>query len=108
MCAKIGIPNCNGNFISFIQRDFRLALQGIHELHLHSKELLGALENYGEVLKLKREGRTWWERELRLDQLCNGQKKLILNFLPDNFKIADYAKEKPDKGGGLPEDRIRL
>lgn len=109
LCAKIGIPNCNGNFISFIQRDFRLALSGIHELHLHSKELLGALENYGKVLQLKREGRTWWERELRLDQLCNGQKKLILNFLPDNFKIADYAKEKPDKGGGgLPEDRIRL
>ena len=108
LCAKIGIPNCNGNFISFIQRDFRLALQGIRELRLHSKELLGALENYGKVLQLKREGRTWWERELRLDQLCSGQKKLILNFLPDNFKVEDYLKEKPDKGGGLPDDRIRL
>lgn len=107
-CARIGMPNCNGNFINFIQRDFRLALDGIRELKLHSDEVLGALENYGEVLKLRREGRTWWERDLRLDQLCSGRKKLILNFLPDNFKIADYAKEKPDKGGGLPEDRIRI
>ncbi len=109
LCARIGIPNCNNNFISFIQRDFRLALSGIHELHIHSDEFLGALENYGKVLQLKRAGKTWWERELRLDQLCSGQKKLILNFLPDNFKVEDYAKEKPDKGGGgLPEDRIRL
>lgn len=108
LCAKIGIPNCNNNFISFIQRDFRLALQGIHELRLHSDELLAALENYGRVLKLKREGKSWWERDLRIDQLCSGQKKLILNFLPDNFKVEDYLKEKPDKGGGLPDDRIRL
>lgn len=109
LCAKIGIPNCNGNFINFIQRDFKFALAGVRELRLHSDEFLGALKNYGKVLQLKREGRTWWERELRLDQLCSGQKKLILNFLPDNFKVEDYAKEKPDKGGGgLPEDRIRL
>lgn len=108
LCTKIGMSNCNGNFINFLQRDFRLALEGIRELKLHSGEVLGALENYGEVMKLKREGRTWWERDLRLDQLCSGRKKLILNFLPDNFKIADYAKEKPDKGGGLPEDRIRI
>lgn len=108
LCTKIGMSNCNGNFINFLQRDFRLALEGIRELKLHSEEVFGALENYGEVLKLKREGRTWWERDLRLDQLCSGRKKLILNFLPDNFKIADYAKEKPDKGGGLPEDRIRI
>lgn len=107
-CARIGMPNCNNNFVNFLQRDFKLALCGIRELKLHSEEVLGALENYGEVLKLKREGRTWWERDLRLDQLCSGRKKLILNFLPDNFKIADYAKEKPDKGGGLPEDRIRI
>ncbi len=108
LCTKIGMPNCNNNFINFIQRDFRLALEGIRELKLHSEEIFGALENFGKVLKLKREGRTWWERDLRLDQLCGGRKKLILNFLPDNFKIADYAKEKPDKDGGLPEGRIRL
>lgn len=107
-CARIGMPNCNNNFVNFLQRDFKLALCGIRELKLHSGEVLGALENYGEVLKLKREDRTWWERDLRLDQLCSGRKKLIMNFLPDNFKIADYAKEKPDKGGGLPEERIRL
>ena len=83
-------------------------MEGIRGLKLHSDEVFGALENYGEVLRLRREGRTWWERDLRLDQLCSGRKKLILNFLPDNFKIADYAKEKPDKGGGLPEDRIRI
>ncbi|MCM1221587.1 MAG: helix-turn-helix domain-containing protein [Lachnospiraceae bacterium] len=93
LCAKVGIPNCNGNFINFIQRDFKLALSGVRELRLHSDEFLSALENYGKILQLRREGRTWWEREMRLDQLCGGQKKLIMRFLPENFKVEDYLKE---------------
>lgn len=108
LCTEVGIPNCKNNFTTFIQRDLRLALTGIRQLQIHSDELFAAIRNYGEVLKLQKEGKTWWERDLRLDQLCSGQKSLILNFLPDNFRIEDYQKEKPDKSGGLPTDRIRL
>lgn len=34
------LPCCRGNFITFIQRDFKIALEGIHELKLKPEEVL--------------------------------------------------------------------
>ena len=101
------LPCCRGNFVTFLQRDFKIALQGIHELKLMPEEVFAALENYCKVIELKRQGLSWWESELTFFNLCSGRGKAILRFLPENFNIDDYKKSR-DSPGSLPEDRIRL
>lgn len=101
------LPCCRGNFITFIQRDFKIALEGIHELKLKPEEVFAALENYCKVIELKRQGLSWWESELTFFNLCSGRSKTILRFLPENFNLDDYRKSR-NKPGTLPDDRIRL
>ena len=101
------LPCCRGNFITFIQRDFKIALEGIHELKLKPEEVFAALENYCKVIELKRQGLSWWESELTFFNLCSGRSKTILRFLPENFNLDDYRKSR-NEPGRLPGDRIRL
>ncbi len=101
------LPCCRGNFITFIQRDFKIALEGIHELRLKPEEVFAALENYCKVIELKRQGLSWWESELTFFNLCSGRSKTILRFLPENFNLDDYRKSRSEPGT-LPDDRIRL
>lgn len=101
------LPCCRGNFITFIQRDFKIALEGIHELKLKPEEVFAALENYCKVIELKRQGLSWWESELTFFNLCSGRSKTILRFLPENFNFDDYRKSR-NEPGTLPDDRIRL
>lgn len=101
------LPCCRGNFITFIQRDFKIALEGIHELKLKPEEVFAALENYCKVIELKRQGLSWWESELTFFNLCSGRSKTILRFLPENFNLDDYRKSR-NEPGTLPDDRIRL
>ena len=101
------LPCCRGKFITFIQRDFKIALEGIHELKLKPEEVFAALENYCKVIELKRQGLSWWESELTFFNLCSGRSKTILRFLPENFNLDDYRKSR-NEPGTLPDDRIRL
>lgn len=101
------LPCCRGNFITFIQRDFKIALEGIHALNLKPEEVFAALENYCKVIELKRKGLSWWESELTFFNLCSGRSKTILRFLPENFNLDDYRKSR-NEPGTLPDDRIRL
>ncbi len=101
------LPCCRGNFITFIQRDFKIALEGIHELKLKPEEVFAALENYCKVIELKRQGLSWWESELTFFNLCSGRSKTILRFLPENFNLDDYRKSR-NEPETLPDDRIRL
>ena len=101
------LPCCRGNFITFIQRDFKIALEGIHELKLKPEEVFAALENYCKVIELKRQGLAWWASELTFFSLCSGRSKTILRFLPENFNLDDYRKSR-NEPGTLPDDRIRL
>ncbi len=101
------LPCCRGNFITFIQRDFKIALEGINELKLKPEEVFAALENYCKVIELKRQGLSWWESELTFFNLCSGRSKTILRFLPENFNLDDYRKSR-NEPGTLPDDHIRL
>ena len=101
------LPCCRGNFITFIQRDFKIALEGIHELKLKPEEVFASLENYCKVIELKRQGLSWWESELTFFNLCSGRSKTILRFLPENFNLDDYRKSR-NEPGRLPDNRIRL
>lgn len=100
------LPCCNGNLIMFTIRDFKLASSILAALQLHSDEVIEAVKNYAKVIDLKRRGLTWWESEQTFYNFC--EKKTILKFLPENFKIEDFTKEKPDVKGSPVEGKIQL
>lgn len=99
------LPCCKGNLVSFTMRDFKLALGDITNLHLHSEDVIQAVKNYAEVIELKRKGLSWWNSEQTFYNFCN--KKTILRFLPENFKIEDFMKQK-ESGNAPLEDKIQL
>lgn len=101
------LPCCKGNLITFVTRDFRLAISSLRELNLHSDEVIEALKNYVKVIELKRKGLSWWSSEQAFNYFC--EKKTILRFLPENFKIEDFYKKKDGKSAENPvEDRTSL
>ena len=102
-----GLP-CGKNIIEFTMRDFKLASAALNRLQLHSDDVIQAVKNYVEVIELKRKGLTWWNSEQSFYNFCD--KNTILRFLPANFKIEEYAKQKGTETGrgSVPVDRIEL
>lgn len=100
------LPCCKGNLITFTMRDFRLANSELMRLHLHSDDVIAAVKNYAEVIDLKRQGLTWWNSEQDFFHFC--EKKTILKFLPENFKIEDFLKQKDGAESSPVEDKIQL
>lgn len=100
------LPCCKGNLITFTMRDFRLANGELQKLHLHSDDVIQAVKNYAEVIDLKRQGLTWWNSEQDFFHFC--EKKTILKFLPENFKIENFLKQKDGAEDSSVEDKIKL
>lgn len=102
-----GLP-CGKNIIEFTMRDFKLASTALNRLQLHSDDVIQAVKNYVQVIELKRKGLTWWNSEQSFYNFCD--KNTILRFLPANFKIEEYAKQKGTETGrgSVPVDRIEL
>jgi len=102
-----GLP-CGKNIIEFSMRDFKLASAALNRLQLHSDDVIQAVKNYVQVIELKRKGLTWWNSEQSFYNFCD--KNTILRFLPANFKIEEYAKQKGTETGrgSVPVDRIEL
>ena len=99
-----GLP-CANSIISFEMRDFRLALSAIQKLHLSSTEVIKAVENYIQVVELKRKGLTWWSSEQSFNAFC--EKNTIMKFLPGYFKHEDFYKQKDADKKAL-DDKIQL
>ena len=99
-----GLP-CANSIISFEMRDFRLALSAIQKLHLSSAEVIKAVENYIQVVELKRKGLTWWSSEQSFNAFC--EKNTIMKFLPGYFKLEDFYKQKDADKKAL-DDKIQL
>ena len=99
-----GLP-CANSIISFEMRDFRLALSAIQKLHLSSTEVIKAVENYIQVVELKRKGLTWWSSEQSFNAFC--EKNTIMKFLPGYFKLEDFYKQKDADKKAL-DDKIQL
>lgn len=99
-----GLP-CANNIISFEMRDFKLALSAIQKLHLSSTEVIKAVENYIQVVELKRKGLTWWSSEQSFNAFC--EKNTIMKFLPGYFKLEDFYKQKDADKKAL-DDKIQL
>ena len=100
------LPCCKGNLITFTMRDFRLATSELQKLHLHSDDVVEAVRNYAKVIDLKRQGLTWWSSEQDFYHFC--EKKTILKFLPENFKIEGFLKQKDGAESSPVEDKIQL
>ena len=100
------LPCCKGNLITFTMRDFRLANGELQKLHLHSDDVIQAVKNYAEVMELKRQGKTWWNSEQNFYHFC--EKKTILRFLPENYKVENFLKQKDGAEDSPVEDKIQL
>lgn len=100
------LPCCKGNLITFTMRDFRLANGELQKLHLHSEDIIQAVKNYAEVIELKRQGKTWWNSEQDFYHFC--EKKTILKFLPENYKVENFLKQKDGAEDSPVEDKIKL
>lgn len=79
------------DFISFLSRDFKLALPKLHDTQLHSDEVIQACKNYAAVIELKRKRQTWWKCEYMFYDFAKYES--IGRFLPDNFDIEAYRTE---------------
>ena len=98
------LPCRANNFITFSMGDFEQGLSEIAGLKLSPDEVIAALKNYVEVIKLKRAGLTWWTAEQDFYSFCKN--KTIIKFLPGNFKIDNFTKDGENR---QPlEDKIQL
>ncbi|GMO33939.1 MAG: hypothetical protein Ta2B_14430 [Termitinemataceae bacterium] len=86
--TKAKLPNCSGNYLNFLQRDFRLGLSALKANSLHDRDVIEACKNYAKVLALRKDGKTWWTVEQPFNMFCE---KNVLRFIPDNFNIKDFG-----------------
>ena len=91
--TEAGLPNCQGNFIFFLQRDFKFALEILHtkpDLRgLHSDMVLGAIKNYIAVLN---NPDTWkgWKNKKSFDSFVSWER--FKDFLPDRFCLDNFLE----------------
>lgn len=91
---KNGLPCCDGNFLVFLQRDFRLALPVVRGYH--SSDVMHACKNYLRVLK----GEKYWVvKELTFDRFVGS--KLFKDCLAENFREVNFlcSEKKTQKYG---------
>lgn len=91
---KNGLPCCDGNFLVFLQRDFRLALPVVRGYH--SSDVMHACKNYLKVLK----GEKYWVvKELTFDRFVAS--KLFKDCLAENFREVNFlcSEKKAQKYG---------
>ena len=93
------LPCPKSGYITFLMSDFRLAISELHKQTLHSDEVITAVQNYIQVMQLKKEGKTWWTVRYSFDKFA--KETNIKRFLPDNFEIDDYPSEKKKNGSAV-------
>lgn len=85
------LPCCLGNYISFMQSDFKFALETLHSRAdlrgLHSDMVLGALNNYALVIN---NPNTWqgWKNKKSFDRFVSWER--FKDFLPDRFCLDNF------------------
>jgi len=85
------LPCCLGNYISFMQSDFKFALETLHSRAdlrgLHSDMVLGALKNYAQVIN---NPNTWqgWKNKKSFDRFVSWER--FKDFLPDRFCLDNF------------------
>ncbi len=94
--AEHKFPCCQGNLLSFIQRDFKLGLAVIHErpdlAGIHSDDILSALKNYCSVVE---DPDCYLTSRLTFDRIAG--LKNFRDFLPDNFVRDNFLRFGTEK-----------
>lgn len=98
-----GLPCCNENPVSFLQRDFKFALEYLHnkpELQgIHSNEVMGAVKNYIAVINNPNVF-VGYRRKKTFDSFVNSPQ--FMNYLPDRFVLDNFLEHKkvPSESSG--------
>lgn len=83
------LPCCNGNKISFINRDFNIALGILHKKAetqgIHSNAVLGAIKNY---IAVYQDPSCYLKKAYTFDRLVNLEN--FADFLPDRFRHENF------------------
>ena len=89
--VEAGLPCQKQNYITFIQTDFKNALDIIQQYH--SDDIIQTAKNYISVLK---NPLTWVEQEYSFNIFVHTP-KLFEMLLPDNFRINNFIKNKQNQ-----------
>lgn len=91
-----GLPCCKGNYLSFLQRDFKLATPYL--LGYSSREALEACRNYASIFQKSTTDAFWRKQKVAFDKFCE---RKIRDFLPGNFVPEKYEKSTREDRRGL-------
>lgn len=86
-----GLPCCGNNYISFVQKDFKLALPFLRGLH--SDEVIAASQNYASIFQRSDIDPFWKKQKVPFDRFAE---KKIRDFLPENFVLERYLGGKEE------------
>lgn len=93
------MPRPKTGFITFLMRDFRLALGELHNQRLHSDDVIKACENYASVVALGKQGKSWWKSKSTFENFV--KPNIIRRFLPDYFNLEDYKDDGKKTGSAI-------
>lgn len=91
-----GLPCCNGNYLTFIQRDFKTALQYLRGYT--AEEVIAAVQNYASIFQRRDLDSFWQKQKVRFDKFAE---RKIKDFIPGNFDLGRYLNAKEKKLGAL-------
>ena len=91
-----GLPCCNGNYLTFIQRDFKTALQFLRGYT--AEEVIAAVQNYASIFQRRDLDAFWQKQKVRFDKFAE---RKIKDFIPGNFDLGRYLNAKEKKLGAL-------
>ena len=94
-----GLPCARGNFISFLQRDFKIGL-GHLQRHYHSNDVIGAAENYARTVN---NPESFITGKYSFDRFVTF--KNFVDFLPANYNPENFIKARKDGTTDPPKKR---
>lgn len=105
---QAGLPCRNGNPLTFLQTDFKFAMEYIHNSPklrtFNSKDIIAACKNYASVIN---DSKCYYKNKMNFDRFVrNGKFEDFLpdNFVPGNFIRYEYEHMK-NEGASPPEEK---
>lgn len=96
---KADLPRPKSGYVTFLMRDFRLALSELQRQKLHSDDVIQACKNYAKIIALNRQGQSWWDSKSTFDNFV--KPNVIKRFLPDYFDLESFKKIDRGKGSAI-------
>lgn len=97
-----GLPCARGNFISFLQRDFKNGLGYLHTTKgletLRPEEVIGAVENYARTVN---DPRSYITGRYSFDRFVTF--KNFVDYLPGNYNADNFIDSKHQQGADPPK-----